>query len=292
MTATTLVSLLVVALTPWSGADDFLTRVGKALRTAKAPAKVDGFRAEVKVEFHDTGKSTEQKKIVTADAEIEFVLPRYLRTEVESDNRSYVRAFDGKHGWMSDGKRSWSLLQKEYRDDRLSLMRELMLAKLMTKYLYPDRELRKLMRPKGPVETKLRRWSPRDKKYVEIDTVKFSGISDKPSEYPLSATDPKRIKQIQVEVWFAKDSLYPLQIRLTPVLQTDPKRVYGIPEELRFSNHKQQDGIVVPGHMLQLVNGRIRIDADFEQLGLNPELDKRHFLMPPKKPLPDPVRRR
>ncbi|MFQ5507466.1 MAG: hypothetical protein ACE5F1_22105 [Planctomycetota bacterium] len=236
--------------------DAFLARLATALRTEEAPGEIRSFIAEVLV--HNRSRELDVDDV---EATIGFLKPSYVRTAIREGKKSFVRGYYERPSlsWMSDGKRSWHLQGRDYKRDRDAVYREFFLAKMLTRYLYPDRELAKLTRREGPLRT-LWRYS---RHKPPIDTLLVHGRSDQPLDYPLSLT-PDHKGQVDVRLWLDARTLYPLRLVLRPVLDLRTKTL-GPAEELRFSAHRSTGGILQPTKVTMLLpdkKGKPRITLE------------------------------
>lgn len=225
----------------------FLRQLGPKLRTAKAPARIDGFAARVVV----TVKS--EKGEADTDANIEYLRPRYLKTIVKEGGREIVRGSGDGLPWMKESGRAWFLQGKDYARDRKSVYRDLSIAAAMTRYLYPDRTLENLTELQGPTETKLR-----FSRNISHECRMVSGVAKDGADYPL-ALAPDHRGPVRVTVWFRMSDSYPLMIELAP-LSKDGKPA-GAAEQLRFHDHTKYAEFVLPGRVsfFEKREGRLRL---------------------------------
>lgn len=227
--------------------DQLLGRVGKALRSAEAPEKLRSFRAKVSANVRAQGTTAK------IDVTIDYLAPVYLRTEVSEGGKSYMRGRGrGLVPWMKQGKGKAYLLQgKEYDVDRRAVGRDLAIAAGMTRFLYPDRVLAGLAeRIQTPISEDLP-WRRNEK----IPSFRVEGIAKDGSDFPL-ATAPEHEGPVRVRAWFDRKSLTLLAIMLEPLADMKTKRPVGLLEELRFLEHTQKDGLMLPKKILLRIEDR------------------------------------
>jgi hypothetical protein len=231
------------SLPPAEARAAFLARLPAVLRGEKAPKSVHAFTADVHVRLTpEASEGGDGARVAgDVDAEIAYLEPRFVRTRVLESDRVLTRGHDEDGPWQDNGQRAYRLSGKDYERDRKAVLRERSTAVLMTRYLYAERELAALTEPEGPTDEVLT-WG----RLPPIDCVRIGGVARDGAGYPL-ALSPGRKEPVRVTVWFRRDNLHPVAIRLQP-LDTE-LRPDGPFEELRLFEHKPFGDLLLPARI-------------------------------------------
>lgn len=227
--------------------EELLTRVARTIRKEGAPDKLRSFRAKVSANVRAQGSTAK------IDVTIDYLTPVYLRTRIRESGKECVRGRGrGLVPWMKLGTNKSYLLQgKEYESDRRAVARDLAIAAGMTRFLYPDRVLKRLHeRIAKPIADELP-W----RRGKTIPAFRVEGIAKDGSDYPLAAT-PGHEGPIRVRAWFDRKSLALIAILLEPLADLKTRRPVGRMEELRFLEHVAKDGLLLPKKILLRIEDR------------------------------------
>lgn len=217
--------------------EEFLAALRSRLRTAAAPTKIDNFKIEAI--FGAQGK---KRGKVVVEAEILYRAPNYLRTTIEEGKKKIVRAQEKYKTWMSENGRAWRLGGRQYAEDRQAVRRDAALARLTARFLYPDRVLKDLVDPEGPIRAQYTIY--KDRKRVAVEVWEMRGKARRPKDYPL-VLSPEHEGDILVIAYFDKKTLQPARVYLKP-LDKLGKPIPMHTEAIFFSEFHEQDGLQVP----------------------------------------------
>lgn len=226
--------------------DAFLARVAAKIRSKDAPEALRSFRARVAADIRTPDATAK------IEVGIDYLAPVYLRTEVVENGTAIVRGRDrGLVPWQKKGDTAAYWLEgKERAVDREAVARDLAMAAGMTRFLYPDRVLAQLSECSGPSHED-HAW----RRGETLATWRVTGIAKDGSDFPLAATTDFE-GPLRVTAWFDKETLALKTILLEPLRDLDKRERAGRCEELRFLEHIEKDGILLPKKVLLRVEDK------------------------------------
>ena len=221
------------------GFDKFLGQLATKLRKKGAPKSVDAFDAQVTI--NDRSEDAD----VDFDARIIYQGndgQKKLRVEITEGKTRTLRVKNELKYWMQQGEKPFALSGKDYQKDRSNVRRDFALAKLTARFLFPDRELRKLSDVEGPVAVELFL-----SRKTTVKALRVVGYARNSEDFPL-ALSPEHRGRVRVTAWFRKENLEVLRLELVPMLEKagKPEAALSKAEVLRFSKHGWSNGLLLP----------------------------------------------
>ena len=238
------------------------------------PFPLEGYRASLVIQLHT------KKGVYDVEARQEFLAPDCIRTEVKEKGLHILRGFDGRHYWqVSPGGSVKDLRQREYKQDRATVRKEIRLARQVLRLFRVDRLLLELKDPAPPWTETIRvpwkgKLTPRVCLAVEGE------ISYFPFYRKQDYRGPARIR-----IWVDRETGEPRKVLVWPTFAHSEAAVYIHGETLVLSDFRPVAG----GRLRIPTNFRLKVVSpatgrptpvlvvDLKSLEVNPSFPKGHF---------------
>ena len=238
------------------------------------PFPLKGYKARLVIQIHT------KKGIFDVEAFQEFRTPDSIRTEVKEKGLHILRGFDGKHYWQTrPGSPVKDLKQREYKQDRATVRKEIRLAGQVLRLFQVDRILTDLKDPSPPWTETIRipwkgKLTPRVCKVAEGEIPYF------PFYRKQDYKGPARIR-----IWVDRETGEPRQVLVWPTFAHSEAAVYIHGETLVLSDYRP----VAKGRLRVPTNFRLKVTSprtgrsnpvlivDLKSLAVNPTFPKGYF---------------
>ncbi len=238
------------------------------------PFPLKGYKARLVIQIHT------KKGIFDVEAVQEFQAPDSIRTEVKEKGLHILRGFDGKHYWqVSPGGPVKDLKQREYKQDRATVRKEIRLAGQVLRLFQVDRILTELKNPSPPWTETIRipwkgRLAPRVFRVAEGEIPYF------PFYRKQDYKGPARIR-----IWVDRETGEPRRVLVWPTFAHSEAALYIHGETLVLSDFRP----VAKGKLRVPTNFRLQVTSprtgrlssvlivDLKSLEVNPSFPKGHF---------------
>ncbi len=238
------------------------------------PFPLKGYKARLVIQIHT------KKGIFDVEALQEFQAPRSIRTEVKEKGLHILRGFDGKHYWQTrPGAPVKDLKQREYKQDRATVQKEIRLAGQVLRLFQVDRLILDMKDPSPPwTETIKLPWkgrlAPRVCRVVEGEIPYFPFYRKQDYEGPA-----------RIRIWVDRETGEPRRVRVWPAFAHSEAAIYIHGETLVLSDFRP----VAKGRLRVPTNFRLEVTSprtgklspvlvvDLKSLEVNPKFPEGHF---------------
>lgn len=249
---------------------EFLQRVATAHRGPKAPARIDGFLAEVET-------TSLVKGSVTITLKVRFAAPELLRYEVKEAGKKKERGLDAQGvPWTRIGTQVYDLREARSDEELLELERHTRLCGQLLRLLEPARVLADLVVAGAPEPARFAQ-------NAEQKDVPCTRVRGRAASFPLfHVRDDGPAAPADLELYFAEATGLLIGVVATPLGSDGRPR--GERETIALMGHEPRSGIALPEVLVLYTTGKQGLEPLLEVrmngIELNPRQSPRDFARP------------